>query len=237
MKISRKTSSIAVVFVAGAAASMMALAQGGTLPFLPDGNTIAGCYSAGGALKVRTPSEPTCPKGYLPITWGSVGPAGAAGAQGPAGPAGPAGPTGPTGPQGPAGSSQVYWTQNSHVVYYEGPEIQVAGLSNLPAGNYLFFTTIASTSYTPDPSDPSKSYWAALGCSTYLNGQRTNLADAFTGGSWPIGVAKGDTTTEVIPLTVPAGSLFDVRCNASYDDEDRTLAKVRVIAQVINAIN
>jgi hypothetical protein len=234
MKISRKTSSIAIVFVAGAAASMMALAQGGTLPFLPDGNTIAGCYSSGGALKVRTPLEPNCPKGYVPITWGSVGPAGAPGAQGPAGPAGPAGPTGPTGPQGPAGSSQIYWTQNAHVVYTDGPEIQVAGLSNLPAGNYLFFTSVASSFYQPSPDDIN--YRAPVRCSVYLNGQPTQLADAIV-GSGLLRVGELETTTEVLPLTVPANSLFDVRCNASDGTHDRTLAKVRVIAQVINAIN
>lgn len=236
MKISRKTSGIALVFVAGAAASVMALAQGGTLPFLPDGNTIAGCYSSGGALKVRTPSEPTCPKGYLPITWGSVGPAGAQGAQGPAGPAGPAGPTGPTGPtgpQGPAGSSQVYWTQNSHVVYDDQPEIQVAGLSDLPAGNYLIFTTVANSIYSPS----TELYSSPITCRSYLNGFLTNLSQSFASDGGGIHVDNYSTATEVLPISVPAGSLFDVRCRGFVGGDDKSLANVRVIAQVINAIN
>jgi hypothetical protein len=51
-----------------AAATMLgtgvAWAAGVTLPFSGDGNTINGCYSSGGALKVLTPSSPTCPTGY-----------------------------------------------------------------------------------------------------------------------------------------------------------------------------
>jgi len=38
-----------------------------TLPLSGDGNTIQGCYSSGGALKVLTPSQPTCPDGFTPI--------------------------------------------------------------------------------------------------------------------------------------------------------------------------
>jgi hypothetical protein len=38
----------------------IAVAAGVTLPFSGDGNTINGCYSSGGALKVLTPSEQRC---------------------------------------------------------------------------------------------------------------------------------------------------------------------------------
>ena len=230
MKISRRTSGVALICAVGAAASVMALAQGGALPFLPDGK-IAGCYSTGGALKVRTPLEPNCPKGYAPIEWNATGPAGA---QGPAGPAGQIGPTGPTGPQGPAGASQIYWTQNAHVVYTTGSAIQIAGLSNLPAGNYLFFTTVTSATYQPSPDDIH--YRAPVICQVYLNGQATQLADAIIGGGSFL-VGELNTATEVVPLTVPANSLFDVRCRASDGTHDKTVAKVRVIAQLINAIN
>ena len=67
----------------GATAVGVAVAAGVTLPFSgADGNTISGCYSTGGALKLRTPAEPTCPKGYTPINWNATGPTGAQGIQG-----------------------------------------------------------------------------------------------------------------------------------------------------------
>jgi hypothetical protein len=63
-----------------AAATMLgtgvAWAAGVTLPFSGDRNTINGCYSSGGALKVLTPSSPTCPAGYIPIHWNQTGPQG-----------------------------------------------------------------------------------------------------------------------------------------------------------------
>jgi hypothetical protein len=81
---------VAAVIAAAAVGGGIAAAAGVTLPFSGDGNTINGCYSSGGALKVLTPSEPTCPKGYAPIQWNQTGPQG------------PAGPQGATGPQGQA---------------------------------------------------------------------------------------------------------------------------------------
>lgn len=106
MSLPRKLGLIAAGVAAASIGCGLALAAGVTLPFTGDGNTISGCYSSGGALKVRTPEEPTCPKGYAPLEWNVAGPQGAEGPQGPAGPAGPAGqqgPAGPAGPQGPAG--------------------------------------------------------------------------------------------------------------------------------------
>jgi hypothetical protein len=69
-----------LVVVVGAAAGVAIAAV--TLPFSGDGNTINGCYSSGGALKVLTPSNPTCPGGYTPITWNQTGPKGDTGATG-----------------------------------------------------------------------------------------------------------------------------------------------------------
>jgi hypothetical protein len=86
----------------GAAGAGAAVAAGVTLPFSGDGNTINGCYSSGGALKVLTPTQSTCPDGYTPIHWSVTGPQGPIGPQGPAGPQGT---EGPAGPQGPAGLS------------------------------------------------------------------------------------------------------------------------------------
>jgi hypothetical protein len=45
--------------------------------------TVEACYSTGGNVKVLTPAEPTCPKGYTPIEWNVTGPLGLQGLQGP----------------------------------------------------------------------------------------------------------------------------------------------------------
>jgi hypothetical protein len=47
----------------------IAIAGGLALPLSGDANMINGWYSGGGALKVLTPYAPTCPTGYMPITW------------------------------------------------------------------------------------------------------------------------------------------------------------------------
>jgi hypothetical protein len=110
----------------------VAVADGVMLPFSGDGNTINGCYSSGGALKVLTPSAPTCPAGYTPISWNQTGP------QGPQGPAGPQGPTGPQGPPGPSGASNMWAVSNSgqRGVLNDAPS-QVFESFTLPAGNYV----------------------------------------------------------------------------------------------------
>ena len=94
---------VAALIILGTAAGA-ALAAGVTLPFSVDGNTINGCYSPGGALKVLTPTQSTCPDGYTPIHWNVSGPQGPAGPQGPQGDQGPAGPPGPKGDKGDPGS-------------------------------------------------------------------------------------------------------------------------------------
>lgn len=95
MSLLQKLGLIAVGVTAASIGCGLALAAGVTLPFTGDGNTIAGCYSSGGALKVRTPEEPACPKGYATIEWNVTGAQGAQGTTGPQGPQGPAGPPGP----------------------------------------------------------------------------------------------------------------------------------------------
>ena len=85
MTLRRRFTAAAIVLGAVPAACGVAMAAGATLPFTGDGNTIAGCYASGGALKVRTKSEPTCPTGYSKLEWNVTGPEGPAGPQGPAG--------------------------------------------------------------------------------------------------------------------------------------------------------
>jgi hypothetical protein len=81
----------------------VALATGATLPFSGDGNTINGCYSSGGAVKVLTPAAPTCPSGFVPIHWNVTGPKGDNGDKGDQGIQGPQGIQGSQGIQGPQG--------------------------------------------------------------------------------------------------------------------------------------
>lgn len=112
MKVKRLLIAAAAVLVTLGAGSGIAAAAGTvTLPFSGDGNTINGCYSPGGQLKVLTAHHASCPRGMTPIHWnvtgpqGVRGPTGATGATGPQGPTGATGATGPQGIQGPKGDT------------------------------------------------------------------------------------------------------------------------------------
>jgi hypothetical protein len=145
----RALTSAAALAVAATIGTGIAVAAGVTLPFSGDGNTINGCYSGGGALKVLTPSAPTCPVGFTPITWnqtgpqgpqgpkGDTGPQGPAGIQGPQGDTGAAGPAGPAGSAGPAGTSDAFIASNNGIVGLidDGQRHELTHL-DLPAGNY-----------------------------------------------------------------------------------------------------
>lgn len=89
----------AILVTLGAGTGIAAAAGVVTLPFSGDGNTINGCYSPGGQLKVLTAHQATCPGGMTPIHWNVTGP------QGPQGPTGATGATGPQGIQGPKGNT------------------------------------------------------------------------------------------------------------------------------------
>lgn len=220
--------------MAGILAAGLALAAGVSLPFTGDGNTIAGCYSSGGALKVRTPSEPTCSKGYQPIAWnvtgpegpqGPAGPQGETGATGPAGPAGPQGPAGPTGPQGPAGGAgglAIFLNENSHFV--DGTRRIIAGLGDLPAGTYEFQATVLNTFYSPSPGDL---YSSEIYCDTYLDSSYKSFADLDT----------GERATYLDVLTVAAGSSFTIQCSTPASSDDQALAEATVIAIPVSSVN
>ncbi len=79
MRRSRTALVAAVAVAAGCCGAAIAAA---TLPLSGDGNTINGCYSAKGDLKLLTPSKPTCPKHYTPIHWNVTGPPGTNGTDG-----------------------------------------------------------------------------------------------------------------------------------------------------------
>ena len=140
MKIERKlVLSGAAVVMAVALGTGVAWAAGVTLPFSGDGNTINGCYSAGGIVKLLTPSVPTCPSGFTSITWnqtGPQGPQGPAGPQGPLGDTGPQGLQGPQGPPGPVGTSAAYLANNGPAGIIDDTLPHVVTTLTLPGGTY-----------------------------------------------------------------------------------------------------
>jgi hypothetical protein len=224
-------------FVAGVAVAAVvggvAIAAGVTLPFSGDGNTINGCYSSGGNLKLRTPAEPTCPKGYIAIEWNAKGVAGAQGSTGPQGPTGSQGAQGTTGPQGPAGASEVYSRQSSHVVVansLDTPATEIGGLNNLPAGSYVFNTTISNKGLFAGSTFRE---FEPMTCRIVLNGTYATPSVSETNVRVPLFA----DVTDVVALTVPDNSLFTVECyleNANADD--RTLGVARVTALRIATI-
>ena len=218
-----KLGALTIGIAMAAAGGGAALAAGVTLPFTGDGNTIAGCYSSGGSLKVRTPAEPVCPKGYTPLDWAAKGQAGAAG------PTGPTGPAGAAGPAGPAGASQAYRIQSEHVVSSETSEQEIVGLSDL-AGSYVFYTTVRQAPYI---TEGGSFFSRDLQCSIRLNGNPVDLA--------PLIVGRQLTVTDVVALTVPAGSKFTVGCvlrqGSGFGEDERSLAKARITALKVGSIS
>jgi hypothetical protein len=236
MTLRRKLAVTAATIAAIPAAGGVAMAAGVTLPFTGDGSTIAGCYATSGALKVRTPTVPDCPAGYSKIQWNVTGP------KGPQGPIGPVGPTGADGkdgkdgapgqqgPQGPAGASAAYQYQHEHVLEPGSAFTEIGGLSDIPAGSYIFSTTISNSVYVTS----SDVFAADIECKIRLNGAPIDLASA--GGGDGIIIRKYQSTADVVALTVPDASVVSVDCRI-FDGEIRTLPKMRVTALRIGSIN
>lgn len=214
---------IVIVLVGSAAVAF------GALPFSSDNTTINGCYSIGGSLKVLTPSEPICPKGYSPIQWNVTGPQGPQGVQGPSGLQGPAG---PMGPEGPAGASEVLFTGGGHVIDRTGPQV-LASLTDMPEGNYHVSATVSNFVYIPPGGHPFEdAQQAQLACRINLNGQSIDLG-SFVGDSWY--VDELSSATEVLAVPVPAMSTLQVACGLSVGD-DRSLGAARITALKVNTI-
>jgi hypothetical protein len=156
MRVSRKLPVGAVAAVIALGAGMgAALAAGVSLPFSDDGNTINGCYSSGGALKVLTPTQPTCPDGFTPIHWNVTGPPGL---PGPKGDEGPQGPPGPKGDPGPGSQLSVYHVNGPQVTIPAG---EVRGLTASCAltsdlatgGGFNIASVIDVIESAPDPNN------------------------------------------------------------------------------------
>jgi hypothetical protein len=218
--------------------SMLFLAGGIAYAMIPDGNKVfSACMLKNvGTIRLIDPSLPGnslithCTALEAPLTWNQVGQPGPPGQQGTQGPQGPQGPQGAQGLPGAAGTSQAYFAQNSHVVETSDdvhPQ-QVVGLSGLPAGKYLFWTTIANNVYVSG----GKGYYDDIYCTIKVNGQ-----DVASSG---VHMQYSPTSTDVVALTVPANTSFIVDCYL-FDEgplsDGKTLAWGRVTALPVGAIN
>jgi hypothetical protein len=154
-------------------------AQGPPGPAGPQGATGApgptGPQGLQGLTGAQGPAGPAGPQGAT----GAQGPAGPAGPQGATGPQGPAGPAGPQGPPGPAGtqslsaSTDVYINQNqSGLTALGSAPMQVASLTNLPAGNY-FVTAKIVTQFGGTGTQSI--------CTLVVNGTTTDISYSSTG--------------------------------------------------------
>jgi hypothetical protein len=170
-----------------AVAAGVALATGVTLPFSGDGNTINGCYSSGGALKLETTSAPTCPSGYVPIHWnvtgpqGPVGPQGIQGARGLTGATGAQGAngapgaTGATGATGAAGVSDAYVGSNDApvgILRSPAGDYEVVSVT-VPAGNYV----VTATSQLFDFDNSGSSNCTLLADATPIDGKTGSVEE------------------------------------------------------------
>jgi hypothetical protein len=218
-----------------AVAAGLALAAGVTLPFSGDGNTINGCYSTGGALKLETASAPTCPTGYVPIHWnvtgpqGPVGPQGIQGATGPTGATGAAGSTGATGATGTTGAtgaagadgvSDAYVGSNDAsvgILRAPGGDYEVVSLT-VPAGNYV----VTATSEVFDFDNDGASNCTLLADATSLDGKTGSVQALETQPMALSGVAS-----------LPSGGKLSLSC-WTYQDGIEMLASKIIALKVTN---
>jgi len=202
----------AAAIVVAAVAAGGAVAAGVTLPFSGDGNTLNGCYSNGGDLKLLTPAAPACETGNS-LSWAVVGPQGVTGPTGPQGPAGAAGPQGaagplgPEGPAGPSGTSQSYYASNSHIVTAvprDEDAQDIVGLSFLPFG--LYVVRVSVWNQDPDKNDVScgiGDYVAAVSHGSANTADILGHADLFE----PFRVPAGKRTSVTVAVMNHSGGV------------------------------
>lgn len=162
----RLTVIAAALITLGAGTGIAAAVGGVSLPFSGDGNTINGCYSPGGQLKVLTTHQTTCPDGMTPIQWNVTGPQGAQGPQGIQGPKGDTGASGATGPTGATGAQGPQGTQGPRGD--TGPAgTNVAAGESCPTGKFVTgfdgtgnVTCASTTTTTAGPTCPANYQFA-----------------------------------------------------------------------------
>lgn len=215
----------------GASAAIVAVGGGGiaaavgvTLPFSGDGNTINGCYSPGGQLKVLTPHKSTCPGGMTPIQWDVTGP------QGPVGPTGPQGASFLTSDGPPTGSctsgdsdtdyttGEVYQCQNGTWVdtksSLRGPQgpagTNVAAGQSCPSGQYVSgFDISGNLVCTPLPSTTTTAACPANTKFTFsVTSVSSNLFWHWPGGQQTQSASSNPSCT--VTVSFPSGLISDI---------------------------
>ena len=121
----------------------------------------------------------------------------------------------------------VYFVSHQHVVESFSDWQEIGGLSDLPAGSYMFTTTIHNFAYVTENSVTS----AHLLCSPYVNGQPT--------GS--LAIPPNEDAADTYAVTVPEGSTFIVSCVLIHHDfdgeDDATEPTVHITALKVGAVN
>ena len=207
-----KLIAVAAAVALTASGTAVAVAAGVTLPFSGDGNTINGCYSSGGALKVLTTTQPSCPDSFSPIHWNVTGP------QGPAGPQGPKGDTGPQGPQGPSGASDVY-VGYDHGAIAAGEAETVVSV-RLSPGVYTLDASVLGHVHSSDNNDFAAVCWFATDGSN-------SVVHQYDGNANGLGFTSGQATMSdyaTIPLLgdveVFAPASVSVDCSSGLNGGD-----------------
>jgi hypothetical protein len=123
----------------------------------------------------------------------------------------------------------TYFNTHEHVIESFTGWQEVGGISDLPAGSYVFTTAIHNRPYSTADGLNSQN----LLCITVLNGQETDAR---------LLVSKGEDGSDVWAATVPAGSSVGVTCvlresNGGFFEDDATLANAHVTALRLGALN
>ena len=215
---------------------------------IPDASgVIHGCYnSTNGTQRIIDTAVASCKIGETAIQWNQTGPQGPQGSQGPQGPQGPQGAQGAQGPQGiqgvqgpkgdtgPAGSSHVYWASNSHEVEQEDELIYhpIVGLSGLPAGWYVFATTIQSA-ILDGQGIVHDGDTADLQCVTQLNGEDIQIGNVDT---VRVFVPQVSNLSDTYVLNLPANSSVIIGCRV-YSGGSKALAVGHMTAFPVSQVN
>ena len=189
---------------------------------IPDASgVIHACYNRiSGNQRIIDTAVESCKNGEQAIQWSQSGPQGPQGAPGPQGPQGPAGTKGDPGSASPF---HVYYAENSHEIESDSTYQQVVGLTDLPAGTYLFSVSVHSDAFCT----ASNCFFANLFCSAVLSG---------VGGltEFVYFVGNDETDTNVILRAVSANASLKVEC---IKDGDAALATGRVYAIKVDMVN
>jgi len=109
----------------------------------------------------------------------------------------------------------------------------IVGLSGLPAGWYVFSTTIQSAAYFGSPGIVHSADTADLHCVTQLNGTDIQIGNV---DSDVVSVPQYSTVSDTYVLSVPDNSALIVACRV-YSNGSKALANGRVTAFPVSEVN